>query len=662
MKSLLFYAFLLIIVACKGGDSKSVVNGPSGAATSGTDPLAPYMWHLSNTGAAYVNGAVPVSGKNINLGSVHNSATGRGVKVVISDTSVSLDHPDLSANADTSLSKDYRLPDPYYGDPLTIGTPQSHGTAVASLALAKKNNGVGGFGVAPDATLIGNNFLTSDQDLPKMFDQTTLEGHPGIFNYSYGYKACKVIVGGGATYWMYLRAGNIGDEHIYVTSAGNNFASYKSDCGGGQIYYFGNSNFDQTKADPYLIVVASTNASGTRASYSTPGANIWVSAPGGDNGLGIMTADLVGCTSGLSLGGAIAFDKSSSSKNPNCAFYSAGMGTSYAAPVVTGAIAVLREVNPDLSWRDIKHILAKTATKIDPTATSTSHPWNENLTGHTYQQGWVTNAASYPFHPWYGFGQINLSAAKTLAEYPDFDLFELKTTDSMADTNTYSTGTISLNVPDNSSVGVSSTINVNAHHLVIEYVQVTVSVTHANPADLGIELTSPSGTTTKLMNINSGLIGTSFVDVKLGAAAFYGERSRGTWTLKVIDGATGSTGVLTSWSISILGNRGGALADTTAPSPASAFSKSGANLIWTASPSGDLARHELCITPTSLVASACIDGDWRPVVGTSLALSKFVYRGYLAPITSGVNYTAKIRAVDTSENASAVISTSWTQP
>jgi hypothetical protein len=49
------------------------------------------------------------------------------------------------------------------------------------------------------------------------------------------------------------------------------------------------------------------------------------------------------------------------------------------------------------------------------TATATTHPGGLNLSGHTYQQGWVTNSALYSFHPWYGFGLLDLTAAKNLA-------------------------------------------------------------------------------------------------------------------------------------------------------------------------------------------------------------------------------------------------------
>lgn len=656
-----FLIVLIFLAACNGGGG----GGGGGSSSSSTvvDPLSTYMWHLKDTGS-YVNGSVPAAGKNINVGDVHDTATGQGVKIVVSDARVDLDHPDLDENADLSLSKDYRISSPYFGTPSSSDNTDSHGTAVAGLALAKKGNFSGGYGVAPDATLIGYNYLSSDQAASKTYDQATLAGAPGIFNYSYGFNTCQVNVGADFTYAMLLRNGVVGSDHVYVTSAGNDYVGTLDACGGsGATSYFGNSNLDQIKSYPYVIVVGATTAQGVSADYSTPGSNVWVTAPGGDSSIGLMVADLVGCATGSSPTATIPFDTADSSSNPNCSFFSEGKGTSFASPIITGAVAVLREANPNLSWRDIKHILARTAVKLDAAATSTTHPAGQNLAGHTYQQGWVTNAASFPFHPWYGFGQINLTAAKALADNPDFDLYELKTTDTMADAFSYTTGTVNLSIPDNSAAGRTSTLNVSAHHLVIEHVQISVSVNHTYIGDLGLELTSPSGTTTKILNINSRMMGTNLTNVYFGANGFYGERSRGVWTLKVIDGAVADTGTLVSWSISILGNRGPSLTDVTAPSPPSAFAKSGANLNWTASSSGDVARYEICIVPTSQLATGCIDGDWRPVrSGTSLALSSYIYRGLLAVLASSSSYTAQIRSVDTSENESSVVTTSWVQP
>ena len=42
-------------------------------------------------------------------------------------------------------------------------------------------------------------------------------------------------------------------------------------------------------------------------------------------------------------------------------------GTSAATPIVSGVAALMRQANPNLTWRDLKLILAASARKNDPT-------------------------------------------------------------------------------------------------------------------------------------------------------------------------------------------------------------------------------------------------------------------------------------------------------
>jgi Subtilase family len=65
------------------------------------------------------------------------------------------------------------------------------------------------------------------------------------------------------------------------------------------------------------------------------------------------------------------------------------VGTSFSAPVVAGVIALMLQLKPELTWRDVQGIIAVEADKIDP-----DHP------------SWVTNAAGYSHSDLYGFGMI----------------------------------------------------------------------------------------------------------------------------------------------------------------------------------------------------------------------------------------------------------------
>jgi subtilisin-like proprotein convertase family protein len=649
----LSFLFLLIFVFSCSDEKAGVSSGLS--EKIGPDPLASYLWYFFPLSSTYLNGKSPTSGSSINLEDVHDEFKGLGSSIIVSDSSVDLSHPDLKGNASFNLSKNYNLSSPYFGDPAPVDDDDAHGTAVASLALARKNNAHGAYGVAPEAKLIGNNFLSSEQSLAKFYDQTTFDDGEGIFNYSYGYSNDEINPPYGQIL-NYLRGGSISDGHIYVTAAGNDYLSENSD---GELF-LGNANFDQMKSSPFMIVVGSTNAKSKFSSYSTPGANVWISAPGGDSFIGMLVADLVGCEKGFTLFGGIDFDHLSSEINPNCSYYSAIAGTSFAAPIVSGAIGVLKEINPELSWREVKHVLALTATKIDPFASSISHPLGDNLAGHTYQYGYKTNAAKFDFHPNYGFGMLNLRAAVDYVKSQTINLGELKTTDDMQDSPTYFRQGLNLLIPNNPSSVVESIIDVNQHDLVIEHVLVKINITHSSPKNLGIELVSPQGMVTKLMPINSGMSGVNLTDTLFGANAFYGESSRGEWRLKIVDAKSGPAGKLNAWSLSILGHTGDKNKNSNRPASVNQFRKSATHLIWDAPENEDITRYEICITKTNQISSGCKDGDWRPVLsGTTHLLSHYFYRGYKKEITAGVSYTAFIRLVNSYEIESEIESLQW---
>ena len=124
----------------------------------------------------------------------------------------------------------------------------------------------------------------------------------------------------------------------------------------------------------------------------------------------------------------------------------------------------------------------------------------------------------------------------------------------MQETNWYHAKTdLNLAIPDSDANGVTDTINVN-NDLIIEAVQVKITLDHTYSGDIGIELTSPSGMKSTLMNINSNILETNLTDALLLSNAFYGENAQGTWTLKIIDGAPLDTGVLKGWKLNLYGH------------------------------------------------------------------------------------------------------------
>ena len=62
------------------------------------------------------------------------------------------------------------------------------------------------------------------------------------------------------------------------------------------------------------------------------------------------------------------------------------------------------QANPNLTWRDVKYILAQTAKKTDPT-----------------DADWTTNAAGYHINHKYGFGAVLTARERMLDPLYDFE-------------------------------------------------------------------------------------------------------------------------------------------------------------------------------------------------------------------------------------------------
>ncbi|WP_394782067.1 S8 family peptidase [Undibacterium sp.] len=94
----------------------------------GSDPLYP----------------VQPAGKEWHLAEVHQSVTGKNIKVAVIDSGVEENHPDLKGQV--QLKENFVDGNPY--------AAETHGTAVAGIIAARAGNGIGIAGVAPGARLM----------------------------------------------------------------------------------------------------------------------------------------------------------------------------------------------------------------------------------------------------------------------------------------------------------------------------------------------------------------------------------------------------------------------------------------------------------------------------------------------------------------------------
>ncbi|MCY4477062.1 MAG: S8 family serine peptidase [Gammaproteobacteria bacterium] len=530
----------------------------------GPDPLFAEQWHLRNTGQTGFsrNGGTP--GADMRMSdAIRDGHNGSGVRLAVVDTGLEICHPDLAANVEPGQSFNFlfglnagaSLTDPFNFDVLG-----DHGTSVAGVAAAVANNGVGGRGVASGVALRGYNVgggFSADPEIGLLQSLGGSRSFPDsasadVFNMSFG--TIAPAQNAEPDFVRLLRMGTSelrsGRGALYVKAAGNGFGECPSRHPlNAEIGCLG-SNSDVDQNLPYLINVGAFNARDVKASYSSAGANLWVVAPGGEGGIdrpGIITTDQAGTGKGYARSGAAA--NGGNLIDPHGDYTSTFGGTSSAAPATAGAIAVLLGVNPELTWRDVRHILASTARQIDPGRAEVRAAFN----GRPYiaQHAWQTNAAGYDFHNWYGFGALALDEAVAMAatHVPgSLGAFSqsawFPASDGMG---------LSLPIPDGDGAGVSDTLSVAGlpGSASIEAVVLEITVDHSYASDLGVTITSPSGAASvvnapfnPVLDRHPGLR-----QWQLLSNAFYGEGPNGDWRIQVVDLAPADTGSLMSWRL-----------------------------------------------------------------------------------------------------------------
>ncbi|MFL2485705.1 MAG: cadherin domain-containing protein [Gammaproteobacteria bacterium] len=553
-----------------------------------TDPLYQYQWHLDNRGQKNFATGASTASFDLNVDTVIAAGyTGDGVLVSVVDEGLELAHEDLADNI-VAGSWDYTNGD---NDPTRSANDGDHGTSVAGIINSAGWNNKGGRGVAPEASLIGANFLDSNTSQSYEAQSWGVNSSGGvtadIYNLSYGTSYSDVYgmqwtAGdevGGSTLQDALVYGTTnhrnGKGAVYVKSTGNAFhqdTAANRACGedssfvdSGIILSCSTTSYDLKHSFPQTMPVAALGAGGVKSSYSTPGPAVWISGFGGEYGYSsdlystvagtklegpaIMTADQTGCTNGYvgANGGQQAniFNDGSGgySENSNCNYTSNFNGTSSAAPSVSGVVALMLEANPNLTWRDVKHIMASTAVKFDADRTT-------SLSGIP-QYEWETNAAGYNFHNWYGFGKVDAAAAVSMAETYSVDLGTF-------DSKTAIIGEYSTVAPDFGGLNYSLDFTAPAGSKnFVEFIRVIVNIDHAAPNTFGLRLTSPEGTEVNILQPYTNL-GVNPGDryFPIGVNAFYGEEMTGTWTLNLIDYSSDEvTGVLKNWGMIVYGGK-----------------------------------------------------------------------------------------------------------
>ena len=479
-----------------------------------TDPLSGCQWHLDNRGQRGGR-----AGEDANVADAHAAGhLGEDVRVAVVDSGIDLDHEDLVANTDPGRSHSYCVPydddneliyddvdddadDAFFFD-------NDHGTSVAGV-LAARDNGLGMRGVAPRALLDNRRLIAcaSETTVADLADAMTLDMADVAVNtnsWGAGNSAAPKAVSAlwDAAVETGIESGYGGKGTVYVW-AGSNGDDFGDDV-----------NLQEYTSHYAIIAVCAVNATGVRSLYSERGASLWVCAPSGDDG-----RQLPG------LATTTNYDR----------YRTDHTGTSAATPTVAGVVALVRGANPDLTWRDVKLILAASARR-----------------NHADDSGWQQGAQKYGsstdrywFNRAYGFGVVDAHAAVLLAEeWQNVPPLITRTEPS----------TRRLNVPDDRSTVLGS-VRFDDTVEFVEHVEIDTHFNAPSFRDLRVELVSPSGTTSLLVPEYDERDISLTEQYTLGSSKHLGEPAEGKWTLRVSDRFAGGGESSVRWSVTLRGHR-----------------------------------------------------------------------------------------------------------
>ena len=312
------------------------------------DPLFPLQWTLENRDAE--TGAI--LGPEFNIREAWATATGKGIVIGFADDGVELTHTDFQGQGAEDLHYNFTIEQPK-GEPLN--TRQNHGTVVAGLAVATINNGKGIAGVSPGARFAsqvvwdaGDSFAT-ELEVANMFKHRVDAIH--VQNHSWGSSSIEqldVPEIEAVAINEAIENGRDGKGVIMVRVTGNNRSSDWSAADDGY------SN------DPRVVTVGAVGADGRVAGFSNAGACV-------------LCAGLIGETGGdhpvysTDRMGSLGWNRKSNNDDPEVGSYIAidRGGNSYSVPQIAGIVALMLEVNPELTYRDVQQVLIHASRHYD---------------------------------------------------------------------------------------------------------------------------------------------------------------------------------------------------------------------------------------------------------------------------------------------------------
>ncbi|CAB4059556.1 FURIN [Lepeophtheirus salmonis] len=319
------------------------------------DPYWHKMWYLNRE-----------DDLNMNVeGAWEQGVTGKGVAVTILDDGIEKDHPDLLRNYDPLASTDINDNDSDPNPRYDFSNSNRHGTRCAGQVAASPNNSLCAVGIAYNAQIGGIRMLDGQvSDAVEARSLSFNPDHVDIYSSSWGPNDDgKTVDGPGKlahrAFHNGVTRGRSGKGSIFVWASGNG-GRFKDNC-----------NCDGYATSIYTITVSSTSESGRIPWYSEACASTLATtySSGTTSERQIVTTDL----------------------HHSCTLKHTG--TSASAPMAAGIIALALEANPNLTWRDVQHLVVRTSRPANLRAPD----WRMNAMGrlvsHSYGYGLMDTSA-----------------------------------------------------------------------------------------------------------------------------------------------------------------------------------------------------------------------------------------------------------------------------
>ena len=331
----LYISLVFFFSGCGNTNSSSV------GSNIDEEPLFYQQWAINQNLDFYAIYDIDDSA-HINLTrSILNTYTGKGIKIAVIDDGFDMDHPEFKDKIIASATINNR--GQVISSDVTYTSLEGydyHGTATTGI-IASSINGNGLRGVAADVELILIKFYNawpSDAAVIAAFNKAEEFGADIISN-SWGTGSVSQSV----------------RDHI------NDLAINGRDGKGTVIVFAAGNDPDvdiqnDESSIKNVIAVGATAKDNLRTSYSSYGTDLDIMAPGGDY-LGITTCDSVG-EAGLSPDEYNRFDQSYNGSNTSF------IGTSAAAPILSGVLALALEKDSNLTASQLQALLKQSTDTI----------------------------------------------------------------------------------------------------------------------------------------------------------------------------------------------------------------------------------------------------------------------------------------------------------